>query len=200
MKKNYYIKPLSISVIVAVILLSMAFISINSSFALSTSKDNTNFKIDMIDVKSAGIGLDNINVMGENITFNTDLSYSNPSNSINFNIVNSGNIDLKIKNIETLYYNDNLLFNYNDVDYYLSDFTKLTIDYDKTTKDNNVYESENLKNDDLLLKDTFNSVKVTICLKKNSELTEQTIDALNHYLNEHNINKSISLIINYQEK
>lgn len=200
MKKYEYIKSICVMLALATIFLSVAFLTITKSFALSDKLIDRLFNVRITNINSIGIKLDDIRVTNTNILFNVHLSYTNPSNTLIMDVTNNGSVDAKINSIETKYYNDNYLFEYNNNKYYLSDFTVYTVSYANDNIDNNVVMDGLVSKNDNLLINTNNKMKVCIRLKYDSELSLDEKEALNYYLSELDINESILLNIDYQEK
>lgn len=200
MKSKNNIRTLSIMLSIAVILLTVAFVTITKSFALPNKIQDKIFNVRITDINSTGISLNDIRVANTNVFLNVHLNYTNPSNSFVMDVTNNGNIDAKIKNINSSFLENDYLFEYNNNKYYLKDFVVYKINYASKNITNGITMDADLRENDNLLVGTRNKVKVSFRLKKNSELSEEEIAALDYYLKDSDINRSISLNIDYQEK
>ena len=105
--------------VIAIFLVSMAFLTITCSFAIDYSKDAKEFNIEFNNLNSNTMNLNDISLRKNNIMFNTNLNRENNINSFIFNIENKGNIDAYIRNITKSKLED-YLFTYKEHDYYLS--------------------------------------------------------------------------------
>lgn len=178
--------------VIAIFLVSMAFLTITCSFAIDYSKDAKEFNIEFNNLNSNTMNLNDISLRKNNIMFNTNLNRENKINSFIFNIENKGNIDAYIRNI-TKSKLDDYLFTYKEHDYYLSDFVFYNVDYATNNKDNNIQVDTDLGIKDEIKANTKNQVVVKVRLKDANELRQEYAEALDYYLNSNNIERTLYL-------
>lgn len=184
--------------VVAIFLVSMAFLTITCSFAIDYSRDAKEFAVEFKNLNSNTMNLDDISLRKNNIMFNIDLNRENDTNSFIFDIENKGNIDAYIRNITKSKLED-YLFTYNDKDYYLKDFLFYNVYYAVNNKDNDIQVNSNLGIKDKIKANTTNQVVVKVRLKSSKELKNEDREALDHYLSNNNIRTTLYLDASFSE-
>lgn len=184
--------------VIAIFLVSMAFLTITVSFAIDYSSESQKFDIVFNNINSNTIDIESISLRKNNIMFNIDLSKENNVNSFIFDIENKGTIDAYINNIRMSKLDDDL-FEYNGINYKLSDFIVYNVYYAANNQDNKVLVNGDLKEKDELRKQTTNQVVVKVRLKESRELNQEKREALDYYLSTNNINKTLWLDASFSE-
>ncbi len=184
--------------IIAIFLVTVAFFTITSSFAIDYSSEPKVFDVAFVNLKSNTMDTNNISLRKNNVMFNINLNKENNINSFIFDIENKGSMDAIIRNVSQSKLDD-YLFSYNDRDYYLSDFVFYNIYYTTNNKSNNIVLDSGLRTKDLIKSGTYNQVGVKVRLKRDDELNNDSLEALNHYLTNNNIEKTLYLDASFSE-
>jgi hypothetical protein len=181
----------------AIILLSTAFFTITSSFALDSNVSFDNFDIRISNIQSNNMNLDDISVRKNNLLFNIHLNNDNQVNSFIFDINNNGNVDGIIRALNKTKLDKDILFNYNNRDYYLSDFIFYNVTYSSNNADNSIVVNSDVLTNDIIKSNTSNSVLVNVRLKRDSELDDELKSALDYYLSTNSIDLTLSLDVSF---
>jgi hypothetical protein len=197
MDSKFNIKSVGIMLFLAIILLSTAFFTITSSFALDSNVSFDNFDIRISNIQSNNMNLDDISVRKNNLLFNIHLNNDNQVNSFIFDINNNGNVDGIIRALNKTKLDKDILFNYNNRDYYLSDFIFYNVTYSSNNADNSIVVNSDVLTNDIIKSNTSNSVLVNVRLKRDSELDDELKSALDYYLSTNSIDLTLSLDVSF---
>ena len=183
------------------ILLAVACFTITSSFAFPdgvSALKKWNVYIEETEEKDL-----NGDVFINNNYMNINVSLNQNNNIYKFvtKLKNDGSFDAKLSDIDITDISNVSIgtSKLSGITYYLSDYIDIYIKYKEDNSLNKVIEGNDLSLGDALIKNTSNSVIISIKLKDESNLTEDQISLLNSKPNG-NLNFSLSIGLNYIEK
>lgn len=183
-------KSIIILFALSITLMSLAFVTVTSTFAIPENTKVSSWNIMFSNPKLTSIDNNsNINVNNDNIDFHILLKEFGDSFSFTTEIINSGSYNAYLSNINKTNLSEIIVGESDDTGntYYVSDYISYTVKYLNNNKNNNILIGSSLKRGDKLMKNTKNSIIVTIRYKELDELTKDQIEVLNNSLVKTNI-------------
>ena len=194
------VRIISTFIFAAILLVAIAFLTINSSFAYSESNKNIEWSVYYGNAIDKGTGEGKFNVSINNIDLKVRLDKFGENYSVMVDAINSGSYNAVLDKFNTTDLSKILVGTSLSTgkSYYVSDYVELSINYVSNNKKNNIVKDNSVKVGDLLRYDTTNKISINVRLKDSKELNSDELNVLKTYGNVFNLDINISSL--YQQK